>query len=146
MINSHATILFLSYLAFLVAVVTGVVFLLQDSLLKRKDSRVLSWRWVPLEILDKINLWAVAVGFALFTFGFLQGLFLARVNWGSFWTWDAKEIWSLVTWIAYALVLGLRVTVGLKGKRVVLMSVVSFLLVMFTFVGVNHLAASRHVF
>ena len=146
MIQFHAAIIFISYVSFLIAVLTGVVFLVQERRLKRKDSRILTSPMIPLEMLDRVNRWAVGIGFALFSFGVMQGLFLARANWGASWTWDPKEIWSLFTWAAYALVLGLRATVGLRGRRVVWMSVMSFALVMFTFVGVNYLIGGRHVF
>ncbi len=132
MIQFHAAIIFISYAAFLVAVLTGIAFLLQERRLKRKDSRVLSSPMISLEMLDRVNRWAVGVGFAFFSFGVLQGLFLARAHWGASWTWDPKEIWSLLTWAAYAMVLGLRSTVGLRGRRVVWMSVMSFALVIFT--------------
>lgn len=147
MITVHAAVLFASYVAFLLAVATGVVFLIQERQLKRKELRVLSSGYtIPLELLDGVNLWAVVVGFGLFTLGMVQGWFLARANWGAFFTADPKEVFSLLTWGAYAVVLGLRVRAGLKGRRVVLMSVMSFLLVLFTFVGVNYLLGGRHVF
>ena len=145
MIVLHAAVLFCSYAAFFVAVVTGVIFLVQERRLKRKDPRVLQ-AVLPLEVLDGLNLWSVLVGFSLFTSGMIQGFFLARTQWGTFWNGDPKEVWSLLTLGAYALVLGLRLKPGLRGRRIVLMSVMSFLLVMFTFVGVNFLIGGRHVF
>ena len=145
MIVLHAAVLFCSYAAFFVAVVTGVIFLVQERRLKRKDPRVLQ-AVLPLEVLDGLNLWSVLVGFSLFTSGMIQGFFLARTQWGTFWNGDPKEVWSLLTLGAYAMVLGLRLKPGLRGRRIVLMSVMSFLLVMFTFVGVNFLIGGRHVF
>lgn len=145
MIQLHAAVLFASYVAFFLAVVTGVLFLVQERWLKRKDPRVLR-TILPLEVLDRVNLGSVVIGFSLFAFGMIQGLFLARTEWGLFWNGDPKEVWSLLTLGAYAGVLGLRVKPGLRGRRVVLMSVVSFLLVLFTFVGVNFLSGGRHVF
>ena len=146
MIELHAVVIFASYAAFFLAVLTGVLFLVQERRLKRKDSRILNSLTVPLDLLDQVNLWAVVAGFGLFSFGILRGVFLAKANWGAFWTWDPKEIASGVTWLAYAVVLVLRATVGLKGHRVVLLSVMSFLLVMFTFIGVNYFVGGRHVF
>ena len=148
MITLHALVIFVSYAAFFCAVVTGVLFLIEEQWLKRKDPRILRGFGLPLEFLDRVNRWAVIVGFSLFSVGMLEGLFLARANWGSFWNGDPKEVWSLLTWGAYAGVLSLRLTAGLRGRRVVLMSVMSFLLVMFTFVGVNFLigSGSRHIF
>ena len=146
MIVLHAVIIFAGYAAFFIALLSGIAFLNGEGKLKRKDPRVLRVSAIPLELLDRINWWAVLIGFGLFSLGVVHGLVLAKVEWGSFWSWDAKEIWSVVTLAAYALVLGLRLTVGLRGHRVVVMSVMSFVLVMFTFVGVNYFIGSRHVF
>ncbi len=145
MIVWHIGIIFLSFTAFFVAVVTGLLFLMQEGWLKRKDPRVLRCDMVPLEVLDRVNLWAVVIGFSLFSIGMIQALFLARAQWGSFWNADPMEVFSLITWGAYAFVLLLRLTAGLRGRRVVFMSVMSFLLVMFTCVGVNFIT-TRHVF
>lgn len=147
MIGFHAAILFLSYLAFSVAVATGVLFLVQERKLKAKDPAVLARAAVPQELLDRVNLVAVVLGFSLFSVGMIQGLWLARREWGSYFSADPKELSSLITWAAYASVLGLRLTASAsRGRRVVLLSVMSFLLVLFTFIGVNHLPGGRHVF
>ena len=145
-IASHATVFFLSYLAFFVAVVSGLLFLVEEEGLKRKDPRILRSKAISLEALDRANLWAVVIGFSLFSAGMFEGHLLARTNWGAFWTGDPKEIWSLLTWGAYASLLGLRVTLGLRGRRLVILSLMSFLLVMFTFVGVNYWIGGKHVF
>lgn len=146
MIAFHAALLYASYAAFFLALVTGLLFLAQERALKRKGPRVLQAPVLPLDWLDHVNLVAVVAGFALFSIGMLQGSRLARLEWGSYFNGDPKEMWSLVTWVAYAAVLGLRLTAGLRGRRVVFMSVMSFLLVIFTFVGVNYLVGGRHVF
>ncbi len=146
MIELHAAVILLSYGAFFLALLTGASYLVQERQLKLKDPRILKSATVPLELLDRINLSSVVIGFSLFSFGMIQGSLLAKRNWGSFWSGDPKEGWSLLTWTAYALVLGLRLKVGLKGHRVMLMSALSFLLVMFTFVGVNYWVGGRHVF
>ncbi len=146
MIASHALILFASYALFFMAVLTGLAFLVQEAWLKRKDPRVLRRRAVPLEVLDRVNLYAVVAGFALFSFGMAQGHLLARSEWGAYFSADPKELSSLLTWAAYAAVLVLRLRVGLRGRRVVLLSVMSFAFVLFTFAGVNYWIGSRHVF
>ena len=146
MIFSHAFIIFASYAAFAIALLTGLLFLVQESRLKRKDPRVLSSQIVPLELLDRINLYAVVAGFSLFSFGMIFGYRLAKLEWGAYFNADPKEFWSLVTWAAYAAVLGLRLTRGLRGRRVVFLSVMSFALLAFTALGVNYLTATRHPF
>ena len=146
MIFSHAFIIFASYAAFALALLTGVLFLAQESRLKRKDPTLLASGAVPLELLDRINLYAVVAGFTLFSAGMITGSWLARLEWGSYFNADPKELWSLITWGAYAAVLGLRLTRGLRGRRVVFLSVMSFALLAFTFFGVNYLTGTRHAF
>lgn len=146
MILSHAAVIFIGYFAFFLAVLTGFLFLIQERRLKRKDPTILSSRWVSLETLDRANLICLTVGFALFSIGTVEGFFLARTRWGSYFTADPKELWTLLTWGAYAWMLGLRLTRGFRGRRMIWMSLMSFLLVLFTFVGVNAWGGSRHVF
>jgi len=145
-IFSHAFIIFASYAAFALALLTGILFLAQESRLKRKDPTLLASGAVPLELLDRINLYAVVAGFILFSIGMVAGSRLARLEWGSYFNADPKELWSLVTWGAYATVLGLRLTRGLRGRRVVFLSVMSFALLAFTFLGVNYFTGTRHAF
>ena len=146
MLFSHAFIIFASYAAFALALLTGVLFLAQESRLKRKDPTLLASGAVPLELLDRINLYAVVAGFTLFSAGMITGSWLARLEWGAYFNADPKELWSLITWGAYAAVLGLRLTCGLRGRRVVFLSVMSFALLAFTFFGVNYLIGTRHPF
>lgn len=146
MIASHAFILYASYGAFFLALLTGLLFLVQERQLKRKDPRLLNARQLPLEFLDRVNLYAVVAGFTLFSIGMLQGSRLARLEWGAYFNGDPKEFWSLITWAAYAAVLVLRLTRGLRGRRVVFMSVLSFALVMVTCIGAGYFMESRHIF
>lgn len=137
MIALHVSIIFASYASFFVAVLTGLAFLKEERLLKMKDPNILATDAIPLERLDRVNLLAVVVGFIFFSCGMIQGLWLARTRWGSFASLDPRVIASLATWAAYAAVLVLRLKVGLRGRRVVFLSVMSFLLVLLTFVGVS---------
>ncbi|MBI3324388.1 MAG: cytochrome c biogenesis protein CcsA [Candidatus Omnitrophica bacterium] len=134
----HAAVLFASYLAFFGAVVSGVGFLFQEGRIKRKDPAVVRAGAVPLELLDRTNLWCVVAGFTLFSVGMVQGGLLARKEWGAFFTGGPKEWFSLVTWAAYGLVLWLRLTAGFRGRRVVFLSVMAFLLVVLTFHLISH--------
>ena len=138
MIPLHVAALFASYAAFFGAVVTGVAFLLQERRIKRKDPAVLRGGGVPLELLDRTNLVCVVAGFLLFSFGMLEGNWLSRKEWGAYFTGDPRELFSLVTWAFYGWVLWLRLTVGLRGRRVIFLSVMSFLLVVFTFHLISH--------
>ncbi len=95
--------------------------------------------------LDRVSYRAVAAGFPLFTLGGLVfGMVWAHKAWGSYWTWDPKEVWSLITWLVFALYLHTRVVMGWKGKRSAIIAIAGFLAALFTYFGVNYLLAGLH--
>ncbi|MDD8031368.1 MAG: c-type cytochrome biogenesis protein CcsB [Acidobacteriota bacterium] len=97
------------------------------------------------EKLDLIAYRAVAVGFPLFTLGALVfGMIWASKAWGRYWGWDPKEVWSLITWLFYALYLHTRLAMGWRGKKSALIAVLGFLAALFTFFGVNYLLSGLH--
>ncbi|MBI5743752.1 MAG: cytochrome c biogenesis protein CcsA [Elusimicrobia bacterium] len=82
-------------------------------------------------------------GFAFLTLGIITGSVWAETAWGSWWSWDPKETWSLLTWLAYAAALHLRLK-GLRGKNFSIALVACFGLVLFTYFGVNFLLSGMH--
>ncbi len=95
--------------------------------------------------LDALAYRAVAVGFPLFTLGGLVfGMVWAYRAWGTYWSWDPKEVWSLITWFVFALYLHTRIVMGWKGKRSALIAIIGFLAALFTYFGVNYLLAGLH--
>ncbi len=97
------------------------------------------------EKLDQLAYRAVAVGFPLFTLGALVfGMIWASKAWGRYWGWDPKEVWSLITWLFYALYLHTRLVHGWKGKKSALIAVLGFLAALFTFFGVNYFLSGLH--
>ncbi|MDI6699214.1 MAG: c-type cytochrome biogenesis protein CcsB [Candidatus Saccharicenans sp.] len=97
------------------------------------------------EKLDLLAYRAVAVGFPLFTLGALVfGMIWASRAWGRYWGWDPKEVWSLITWLFYALYLHTRLVHGWKGRKSALIAVLGFLAALFTFFGVNYFLSGLH--
>jgi cytochrome c-type biogenesis protein CcsB len=85
--------------------------------------------------------------FPLFTVGgLIMGAIWANSAWGKYWTWGPKETWSLITWIVYALYLHARYVGGWRGKRVAILSVVGFIAVIFTYLGVNLVLSGLHAY
>ena len=82
----------------------------------------------------------VVIGFLMLTLGIITGSVWAHSAWGSYWSWDPKETWSLITWLVYATMLHSRLIRGWKGKRLALLSIIGFVCVLFTYFGVNFLA------
>ncbi len=90
-------------------------------------------------ILEELLYQSVALGFVLLTLGILTGSVWAHYAWGSYWSWDPKETWSLVTWLVYAVILHARFLRRGRGNVLAFLSVFGFLVVLFTYLGVNYL-------
>jgi cytochrome c-type biogenesis protein CcsB len=86
----------------------------------------------------------VVAAFPFLTLLIVTGAIWAEYAWGSFWRWDPKETWALVTWLAYLGYLHLTRTKGLRGRRAQILSVACFALVLFTFFGVSFLLPGLH--
>jgi len=98
----------------------------------------------PNKILDELSYKAVAVGFPLLTLGILTGAAWANYAWGTYWSWDPKETWSLITWFVYAAFLHARLTAGWRGRRLAWLSIIGFGAVIFTYWGVNFVLSGLH--
>jgi cytochrome c-type biogenesis protein CcsB len=97
-----------------------------------------------LRVLDDLSYKMVMVGFPLLTLGIVTGAAWANYAWGTYWSWDPKETWSLITWLIYAAFLHARFTAGWRGKRTAVLSVLGFAAVIFTYIGVNFVLSGLH--
>jgi len=82
---------------------------------------------------------AVAVGFPFMTLVLITGAIWAQEAWTKAWSWDPKEVWALVTWLTYAAYLHVRVQRGVRGITMAWLSLIGFVVVLITFMGVNYL-------
>jgi cytochrome c-type biogenesis protein CcsB len=142
----HTVLAFVGDAAFALAFGIGIMYLLQEHYVKSKHLGGLFQRLPSLQILDEINYRLITIGFPLLTLAIISGALWAESAWGSYWRWDPKEVWSLITWFIYALVLHVRLIGGWRGKRAAILSILGFLVVLFTFFGVNFILKSKHVF
>ena len=140
----HLTCSLLSYTAFLAAFFCGVLFLIQERQLKHKHMGWLFHRLPPLGDLDRINFFAIGAGFALLSLGAVFGFVGSAVLLGRWWTGDPKEYFTVMLWGAYCVLWIVRLRATLRGRRVALLSILGFSLVVFTFVGVSWLLPSWH--
>ena len=93
--------------------------------------------------LDRIAGWSALAGLALLIIGTIMGALWAKAAWGSYWSWDPKETWALVTIIVYALYAALRWR-GMSGEDAAYLSLLGFLSVLFTYIGVSYLIPGLH--
>lgn len=144
MVWLHMLCSLLSYGAFLVACIAAILFLLQERQLKRKRMGRLFRSLPALETLDRTNVFALSVGFALLSVGLLCGLAGTKAFLGRWWMNDAKEYLTVGLWAAYLALWCIRVRATLRGRRVAMLSVLGFGLVVLTFVGATYLLRSWH--
>lgn len=85
-----------------------------------------------------------SLGFVMLTLSIVLGAIWAEQVWGSYWTWDPKETWALITWIIYAIYLHLHRQRGWRGKKARILLIAGFIMVLFTFFGVNFLLPGLH--
>ena len=142
----HVVTCFLGYAAFAVAFGINILYLLK---LKKEDDPERSqggfWGFVPHSaILDEVSYKTVAIGFPLLTIGIVTGAFWANVAWGTYWSWDPKETWSLIVWLIYAAYLHARITRGWRGKKAAVLSIIGFVATLFCYLGVNLILAGLH--
>jgi cytochrome c-type biogenesis protein CcsB len=141
---SHITLVFAGDAALALACGTGILYLLQEKGIKEKSPGFFFKRLPSLDLLDNVGYTCLTTGFALLTIGLITGFIYAKTIWGRFWGWDPKEIFSVGTWIIYAALLHLRLYSGWRGRKSAIMTIVGFLIIIFTFLGVNLLLGGHH--
>jgi cytochrome c-type biogenesis protein CcsB len=142
---SHVITCFFGYAALTIACGLGFMYLLKG--LEEEGKPRLFFRLLPgREIVDELTYHSVVIGFIFLTLGIITGSVWAYSAWGSYWSWDPKETWSLITWLIYAAMLHSRFVHGWKGKRMAIMSIIGFVSVLFTYFGVNYLPGLHSYF
>ncbi|MBW2318649.1 MAG: cytochrome c biogenesis protein CcsA, partial [Deltaproteobacteria bacterium] len=119
--------------AFAIACLVGILYLIQERTIKDKKQGFFFRRLPSLKLLDSTGYASLIVGFPLLTFGIISGIVYAQMVRGQFWSWDPREIFAVITWLVYAALLHERLAVGWRGKRAAIMTIVGFLVLLFTF-------------
>lgn len=137
----HVSTAIIAYGGFGVSFAVSLMFLLRE----RMNSSDFWNKHIPdREWLDMVSYRAASLGLLFLTFTIITGSIWAERAWGSYWSWDPKETWSLVTWLIYMLYLHLRIRRGWKGRGAAIFAVVGFICVIFTYIGVNSFLPGVH--
>jgi cytochrome c-type biogenesis protein CcsB len=94
--------------------------------------------------LDKFAYRINAAVFPVWTFTIIAGAIWAENAWGRYWGWDPKEVWSFITWVAYACYLHARSTAGWRGRKAAYLAIAAFLCFLFNYYGVNIFVDGKH--
>jgi cytochrome c-type biogenesis protein CcsB len=101
-------------------------------------------RLTLLESLDNLSYRIIGLGFPLLTIGIISGAVWANEAWGSYWSWDPKETWALITWLVFAAYLHARITKSWQGKNPAILASIGFVVVWICYLGVNFLGKGLH--
>ena len=100
-----------------------------------------------LKLLQSLDNWSyriIGLGFPFLTIGIIAGGVWANEAWGSYWSWDPKETWALITWIIFATYLHSRITKGWEGKKTAILGGLGFFIIWICYLGVNFLGKGLH--
>lgn len=151
----HVSIMILSYAALLFGSLFSLIFLLLPRTVKFQtsvtgDTSLVTpsgpvFKLTPLgETIDNYSYRILGLGFPLLTMGILSGAVWANEAWGSYWSWDPKETWALITWLVFAIYLHTRLTRGWTGTKPAVIAACGFVTVWICYLGVNILGSGLH--
>jgi cytochrome c-type biogenesis protein CcsB len=140
---AHVVTCFIGYAAFAVAGGLGLMYLLKLSAENNSGSTLAS-SLPELKVIDDLTHKTIVFGFMWLSAGIITGAVWANEAWGTYWSWDPKETWSLIVWFVYAAFLHARITRGWVGRRAAILSVVGFAATIFCYLGVNLFLSGLH--
>ncbi len=142
---AHVITCFLGYASFAVACGLGIMYLVKMKGAHHDEKPESVIGSLPrLKVLDDLMHQTIIFGFLWLSVGIITGAVWANQAWGTYWSWDPKETWSLITWFIYATALHARFVRGWAGQRIAWLSIIGFLSVIFTYFGVNFLLSGLH--
>ena len=99
-----------------------------------------------LESIDNLSYRTISFGFPMLTIGIIAGAVWANEAWGSYWSWDPKETWALITWLVFASYLHARITKSWQGRKPAIIASFGFVVVWICYLGVNFLGKGLHTY
>lgn len=126
------------------AAVGSIAYLLQEQKLRAKVFPAVNGALPNLTLADHLAYRMTTLGFLFMSLGIVSGMFYSKQQWQSYWSWDPRQVWSLITWFAYALMLHARFTSGWRGRRWAWLTVAAFGLVVGSAVILDAFKMGRH--
>ena len=141
----HVSIMMLSYATLIAGSLIAIAFLIVSRNQEDKlQTNTLVQEQSLGRTLDDLSYRTLGVGFPLLTLGILSGAIWANEAWGSYWSWDPKETWALITWLIFAAYIHARLTKGWVGEKAALLGSIGFIIVWICYLGVNFLGQGLH--
>lgn len=135
----HVSMMMISYATLIIGSLLCIFFIILNTLIFSNSTKQ-----NILELLDGWSYRIIGLGFAFLTLGILSGAIWANEAWGSYWSWDPKETWALITWLVFASYLHARLIKNWKGNNVAKIGSLGFFVIWICYLGVNFLAKGLH--
>ena len=145
-LDFHVFTTFIGYAGFAISFGLSILYLIKEKSEEKSQRSSLVESFPPARTLDELSYRAIAWGFPFLAVGIVSWAVWANYAWGTYWSWDPKETWSLITWFIYAAYLHARVTRGWRGKRAAYISIAGFLAVIFLYWGVSFVLPGLHAY
>lgn len=145
----HVTVMILSYAALILGSLLALAFLILTNSNKevsqnQKEDKKEGKKMKLAFILDNLSYRILGIGFPFLTIGILSGAVWANEAWGSYWSWDPKETWALLTWLIFAIYLHTRLNKGWEGQKPAMIASFGFVIVWVCYLGVNLIGEGLH--
>jgi ABC-type uncharacterized transport system permease subunit len=136
--TTHFVLMILAFAVFTASFIMAIFFLLQENQLKNHKLTGLVSKLPSLETMSSAYYRLLTSGFVFLSLGMLVGAVLSKTRQGHFFIDDPKEIGALITWALYAVFLNVRLAAGWRGRKGIILSLLGFLAVVLTFLGLQH--------
>lgn len=140
----HVILAFMGNAFFAIAFFLGIMYIIQERYLKQRKLKGLYFILPSLELLDELNYKCLQYGFPLLTLAIITGAIWSEYALGSYWEWQPRQIWSLITWFLYAALLHGRLTVGWRGRKAAMFSGAAFMVLLGSFLIINFVMGGAH--
>jgi ABC-type transport system involved in cytochrome c biogenesis permease subunit len=134
----HILLSFLAFAILSLSFVLAIIFIIEDFQLKHKVLPKIFMKLPSLQVVEQIHARALGLGFILLSGGIVSGAIWAKTVTGVYFFEDARQLWAICAWLIYAFFLQARLAAGWRGRKGILLSILGFLVIVFTFVGVRH--------
>ena len=143
----HIGSIFLSIAFLAMAFGSGLIYLYLEKKIKTKAKLNRISKDLPsLNTIDRVNHLSVMFGFPLYTVGILGGFIWAAFTWKRIFSWDPKEIVSLIIWFLFAYLFHQRLAIGWNGRKPAKTAIWVFLLVAASMLFINFFVPTHHSF
>nr|YP_009435191.1 cytochrome c biogenesis protein [Lobelia linearis]ATG25193.1 cytochrome c biogenesis protein [Lobelia linearis] len=119
----------------------------EKNIVLRNTSFFAGQNYYKAQLIQLVDFWSyrvISLGFMCLTIGILSGAVWANEAWGSYWSWDPKEIWAFITWMIFAIYLHTRTTKNFQGENSAMVAALGFLIIWICYFGVNLLGIGLH--